>query len=115
MELGPFDYRRDPYDHPDAMAVFFAWEKLRLVYNAVLAIVVLGFLGVSGAETSLRFWFQLALAAGGANLCFCAGPVAEGYLCWFGLERRTVRVLLFAAHPQMWQDWALGRPLHPPA
>jgi hypothetical protein len=30
-----------------------------------------------------------------ANVCFCVGPVAEGYLCCIGLDRKGVRAGLF--------------------
>ena len=30
-----------------------------------------------------------------ANLCFCAGPVVDGYLSWLGLRHRAITWLLF--------------------
>jgi hypothetical protein len=77
---------------PTFMEVFFAWEKLRLLYNGLLIVAVL-----------IRFQFILEVIpffvepAIYANLCFCAGPVAEGYLCWFGLPRQPCRWVVFWA------------------
>jgi hypothetical protein len=76
---------------PTAREVFFAWEKLRLAYNAILTIVVLGRIG----SVALDFVPHLLEAAIMANICFCVGPVAEGYLCWLTLHRRAARYILF--------------------
>jgi hypothetical protein len=79
---------------PTAMEVFFAWEKLRLAYNALLAVTGIGMMILKAEFSPLIVVF----AAGPillANLCFCVGPVAEGYLCWFGLPRRPVRWIIF--------------------
>jgi hypothetical protein len=78
-----------------AMSVFFGWERLRVVYNLILVGTVLppGF--VSGKILHPAFWVFALSEAVGANVCFCAGPVAEGYLCWFGLPRLPVRCALF--------------------
>jgi hypothetical protein len=75
---------------PTFMEVFFAWEKLRLLYNGLLILAVL-----------IRFQFILEVIpffvepAIYANLCFCAGPVAEGYLCWLGLAHQPCRWVVF--------------------
>lgn len=76
-----------------ARTVFLAWEWLRLGYNAVLALVVVVFAGSSLAE--FDFWEFLALGAFVANICFCLGPVMEGYLSLVGIPRRAVRWLIF--------------------
>ncbi|MGL6075499.1 MAG: hypothetical protein ACRC8S_15200 [Fimbriiglobus sp.] len=76
-----------------AHAVFLAWERLRLAYNAVLGLVVLFF---AGSELPNReFQGFLLRAVIGANLCFCLGPVAEGYLALVGANRRVARWCLF--------------------
>lgn len=59
-----------------ARAVFLAWERLRLVYNAALGAVVLAC--AAGDISDREFRDFLLRAAVGANLCFCLGPVAEG-------------------------------------
>jgi hypothetical protein len=80
---------------PTFMEVFFAWEKLRILYNGLLIVAVLGVALKSGYSMLAGIFFlEPAIYA---NLGFCAGPVAEGYLCWFGLPRRTCRWAIFAS------------------
>lgn len=82
--------------HGEASAaeVFVAWERLRLVYNAVLIAVTL----VLGARHLGDERFQIRLVEGAilANALFCAGIVAEGYLALLGFARRPCRITLFA-------------------
>ena len=76
-----------------ARAVFLAWERLRLVYNAVLVMIVIVF---SAAELPNREFLRfLARAAVGANLCLCLGPVVEGYAALLGADRRIARWVVF--------------------
>lgn len=86
------DPRRDPTPLPpdaDRLVnlgqIALAWEKLRLWYNAVLAIVAL--LAVVSVDASLlvepRAMESMILAALAANACFCVGPLLEGYITWF--------------------------------
>jgi hypothetical protein len=103
--LEPFDLRdsrgdRSPsliekdvlVDEPRAAEVFVAWERLRLVFNLILVVVVIILVNPLGAMLLLPI---LAPNAGLANLCFCAGPVAEGYLCLLNMRRRAARVAVF--------------------
>ena len=81
-----------------AKSVFIAWELLRLVFNAALVVVVILASVTLINRTELadpRFWRFLAKAAVGANVCFCAGPVVEGYLLQAGIPRRVSRLALF--------------------
>ncbi len=76
-----------------ARSVFVSWELLRLVYNGVLAFLVLCVAASQLRDGAFRaFLFRGAL---GANVCFCLGPVAEGYLVLAGVERRFARLLVF--------------------
>jgi hypothetical protein len=77
-------------------AIFRAWERLRLVYNAVLVLVVLLFLSEK-REVEPAFWLFLVCQAVAANLCFFAGPLAEWYLGWLGYRSRATRWVLFGA------------------
>lgn len=77
-----------------ARSVFLAWEKLRVAFNAVLVVIVLLSAGSALAES--RFWLLLAQGALSANLCFCLGPVAEGYLTLLGLNRQNARSMVFS-------------------
>lgn len=76
-----------------ARQVFLAWERLRLTYNAALAILVLAFSWNSLLDRD--FWSYLFWGAFGANVCFCLGPVAEGYLVLLGADRRVARWIVF--------------------
>ncbi len=74
--------------------VFFAWEKLRVLYVIVLAVITLSCLP-DDVMGRLDFWLGIAVLAIGANVCFFAGPIVEVYLCWLGLRRQIVRPALF--------------------
>ena len=76
-----------------AHEVFVAWERLRLAYNGLLGIEVIALYALSLADRMALG--QLALLAIAANVSFCAGPVAEGYLDLLGTPRRVSRWLLF--------------------
>ena len=75
-------------------SVFRHWEWLRLVYNFVLALVLLPWLGefVSNRKFTV-FVIESALVA---NLCFCTGSVIEGYAALIGVPRKVSRYTLFA-------------------
>lgn len=78
----------------DPHLVLKQWEKLRLVYNAILIPWTIFLLVVLPRGTAALF----DVIAGGfiANVCFCFGPVAETYLVWIGANAQTVRGWLFA-------------------
>src|SRR5262249_34009250 len=86
-----------PVVRSDAMDVFFAWEKLRVFYNLVLAGPVLSHAIGSGIGMDIAFWLWVCEWAFGANLAYCAGSVAEGYLCILGFDRRCIRWCVFVA------------------
>src|SRR4051812_765664 len=77
-----------PKKEPTAMEVFFAWEKLRVAYNVILVAVTV----VKLLNTKDDWGLQPLVMA---NVAFCVGPVAEGYLCWLGVKRPSARALLF--------------------
>jgi len=81
--------------------VFVAWEKLRFLYNAILlvsfyyiviplATVILGPIFIAPPN-----WLSPAGTLILWNVCFCVGPVAEGYLCVCGVPRRFSRFVIF--------------------
>jgi hypothetical protein len=80
---------------PSAREVFAAWEWLRLVYNLILLAVVFGWICCNGLHLGVAS--ALPVLAVGANLCFCAGPVAEGYLRLLEIDRRWARWAVFVA------------------
>lgn len=79
----------------DARSVFLAWERLRVVYNAVLVIETLVL--ALPLLTDQGFLVIAVEGAIAANLAFCAGPVAEGYLDLLALPRVPSRWVLMIA------------------
>ena len=77
---------------PDVMSVFFEWERLRVIYNAALVAVVVFITWSNGLLLIIPLAIVPAILA---NLCFCAGPVAECYLCWLGVPRGPARWFVF--------------------
>jgi len=65
--------------------VFVAWEWLRIWYNVVLsAVALIGVLVVDPRLlTRINDLEAMAAAAVGANACFFAGPIVEGYVTWW--------------------------------
>jgi hypothetical protein len=78
---------------PSAAEVFIAWERLRLLYNGLLVAWTL-FLGRDKLGNP-SFQEMLIVGAIVANLGFCLGVTAEGYLALLGLPRRPARWFLF--------------------
>lgn len=83
---------------PNAMTVFLAWEKLRIIYNLALVLVVFCFVQPLGQWHPFALFLiapELLLAGLFANLFFCAGFVGENYLCLLGADRIKARWILF--------------------
>jgi hypothetical protein len=80
-------------DQDSAHAVFIVWEKLRILYNAVLVLITLG-VGFPHLADS-RFWAQSVAGAVAANICYCLGPCLEGYLSLLGWPRAGARWFVF--------------------
>lgn len=81
-------------DDPTFQEVFIRWEKLRLAFNGLLLAAVIV---VWGPAFIVAFARLLVFPAIQANLFFCAGPIAEGYLCLFHVPREFARWLVFVA------------------
>ena len=65
-----------------------------MVYNGVLTLALLPWFGPLIDDR--KFTVFVIKCAIGANLCFCVGPVVEGYAAWVGIPRKAARYLLFA-------------------
>ncbi len=76
-----------------AKPVFIAWEKLRVVYVAVVGLFVVLLTGPQLLK--LHTFVTIAGEAILANLCFFAGPCLETYVRWLGYRGRVVRWFLF--------------------
>ncbi len=82
-----------------ARRIFVAWERLRIVYNAILAVTVICVVAVYFAQyrpasLPLSGFFGIIVPVVGANLCFFAGPIVETYVAWLGLRTETLRMVL---------------------
>ena len=78
--------------------VLLEWEKLRIGYNVVLAVlVVLQFAATPGDFTAepWRFAWTLAVGAFMANVLFCAGPVVDLYVSLLAGRPTVMRWVLF--------------------
>ncbi len=81
-----------------AKQVCLDWEKLRLIYIAVLGAetIAIGFLAHPLILTP-EFWGGALLGAVFANVCFFIGPVIETYISWLGYPSRALRFVMFIA------------------
>lgn len=85
--------------------VFVSWEKLRIVYNAVLLVILIIALTVTHyfneygkLETGfVDLIFRILIYAMIANMLYFAGPICESYLRWIGAKKTIWRGLLFSA------------------
>jgi hypothetical protein len=95
--------------------VMVTWEKLRVVYNATLGLTVIA-VGVTliGVSSGGVWVFRVAtLGAVVANVCFCAGPVVDGYLTWLGFRSPIITGVLFVAGTSLAMLLALTILLNP--
>jgi hypothetical protein len=84
-------------DWSDVRRIFLRWERLRIVYNAALVVVVMALVAIlyePEIEWALLGW-RCVVGAVIANLCFFAGPAAEAYLNWLGVRNRAVTAIFF--------------------
>lgn len=96
-ETSPWADRPAIAQAPDLL---WRWEKLRVAYNAVLLAESLFFLAVYSAMGMIRnpgtlILIALAVSGLGANVCFCAGPVVDGYCHRFGFGSRWTSLVIF--------------------
>ncbi len=93
----------EPADSPPvrtmliARAVFIKWEKLRIVYN-ILLLVLLWFVVTPMTHRSVLNPFLLTyylLGGLAANMCFFAGPLLESYLAWLKIQSPWITAAIF--------------------
>ncbi len=82
-----------------ARRIFVAWERLRIVYNSVLALTVLCvgtiyYLQYRPPALPLTGLLGIVVPFIGANVCFFAGPIVETYLAWLGNRTETLRLIM---------------------
>lgn len=97
-------------DRVDFTAIIRRWEKLRLIYNATLVLLVLLLVVIvfPARLTNVVFWFEVVVGAVIANLCYLAGPTIEGYARYFGLWANFMTWLLFLAGTGLAAILAIG-------
>lgn len=79
------------------------WEMLRMVYNLVGLVPTV--LVVLVTQPPI---IEVAFCAFLANLCYCLGPLIDGYVTWFGFRHRAVTVILFVLGTMSMLVLALG-------
>ncbi len=84
----------DQFLNTVARPIFLAWEKLRLLYIAILTIFTLFLMGPSGLY-SPAIIFIVITGAIGANILYFAGPITETYIRWLGYHKSWPRWVLF--------------------
>ena len=77
-----------------ARSVFLAWEKLRIAYVILLALITVLLTGVTGI-LNLRLLRLIVLGAVVANVAYFAGPTIETYVRWLGYNRAWPRWFMF--------------------
>lgn len=77
-----------------ARATFLAWEKLRIAYIAILAVISLLLIGPSGL-LNRRLLILTVEGALFANAAYFAGPIVETYVKWLGYNRSWPRWVMF--------------------
>ncbi|REJ89226.1 MAG: hypothetical protein DWQ35_18565 [Planctomycetota bacterium] len=82
-----------------ARSTFLAWEKMRILFNAILVVISLATAALMGPSSFqlFKFWGLAIFGAIVANLCYFAGPLLDTYVSWLGYPSRRLRWLLFAA------------------
>lgn len=76
-----------------AKSTFLAWERLRILYVALLGLLTLAL--SAPYLNQVRAIVMIIEGAVTANICFFAGPILETYARWLGYEGRWLRLALF--------------------
>lgn len=108
--MNPIDFFRRCFELPpdlrdSAYANFVAWEKLRLLFNAILVVVsvlalvprvlLFGQAFPLGPVSLIGYLALLPFGAVAANLAYCVGPTVEGYLVMLRIGRGFARAIVF--------------------
>ncbi len=83
----------------DFSVIILRWERLRIYYNAILAIwvILLAIVFVPQHAGEARFWIAVLTGAVIANACYFAGPLIEGYGMFFRKWNSVCTAILFLA------------------
>jgi hypothetical protein len=85
--------------------LFWRWEKLRILYNAILTVEVLAICAVVVAVErqlpptllDVDFYQMIVMGCLAANLLFLLGHYVNAYLVWIGFRQRIYTILIFIA------------------
>lgn len=77
-----------------ARDVFLVWEKLRVIYVAILGLLTLLLVGGVGV-LSLPLVQSIVFGAVVANALYFAGPIVDTYVRWLGYKRSWPRWAMF--------------------
>ena len=91
-----------------ARTTFVAWEKLRLIYIGVLALVTIAAAAMSGKPIDIDLAWATVVGAIFANACYFAGPITETYVTWLGYRGSWLRLALFVTGTLFACGLALG-------
>ncbi len=87
-----------PSSLPGDGEIIFGWERLRLIYNGMLALAIGLPLPLMLGDIPPEFFVSVAIGLVAANFCYCSGPIMEAYACWLrGGKVRWLRSVLFVA------------------
>ncbi len=77
--------------------IFLKWEKLRILYNLILILIVILPQGkdIGSKCTAPNILPCLIFGAIAANLFFFAAPIAESYFAWLGIKSKYITLMLF--------------------
>ena len=78
-----------------ARETFLAWEKLRVAYVAILAVITILMIATCGLLSG-RLILLAMKGALAANVLYFAGPTIETYVKWLGYDRVWPRWVMFA-------------------
>jgi hypothetical protein len=77
--------------------IFLKWEKLRILYNFILGLVLIvshiPYMGRDFFHPSMLLLWLIGMVL--ANICFLTGPIIESYISWLGLKSSWITALLF--------------------
>ncbi|MEM9703072.1 MAG: hypothetical protein AAF907_11585 [Planctomycetota bacterium] len=81
----------------EAKAIFLGWEKLRVLFNLILAGLCSPLALARGEDiyATPSFWLNCFTGVILVNALFFAGPILESYLDWLGARHRAIRWGLF--------------------
>lgn len=80
----------------DYRSIFRSWEKFRLGYNLILALVSMWALSIGWQRIDIWVAIEIIFCAIAANICFFAGPLTDAYVAYLlGKRVLALQIILF--------------------